>query len=250
VLIVIIQLSGGDDEAPPRPGGTSAQAQSSGSAEAAAPAQDAEAARAALVGLPDATSCSDRAADAGTFTAFTQTASPDGAWADPASGELVVSTLQKLQASCDNVYAISVASTITGDDAAPEVLRTTVTDAGTGWVELVRAAPPGAQELSSFASPSQNIACELGDSALCTIGEHDFAPPADCSGPTTIAVPRDGNAGPDCSQPVSGASSVLDYGQSATSGFFACTSEQSGMTCWNMLTGRGFSVARANFQTF
>ncbi|WP_043503020.1 hypothetical protein [Georgenia sp. SUBG003] len=130
------------------------------------------------------------------------------------------------------------------------MLRTTVTDAGTGWVELVRAAPPGAQELSSFASPSQNIACELGDSVRCTIGDHDFAQPENCPGPTTIVVSRDGNAAPDCSQPVGGAGSVLDYGQSATSGFFACTSEESGMTCWSTLSGRGFSVARAGFQTF
>ncbi|PFG40058.1 hypothetical protein ATJ97_2578 [Georgenia soli] len=251
VLIVIFQLSGGEDEAPPRPGATSAQAQSSASATAeSSPADNGEAARAALVGLPEATSCADPATDAGTFGEFAQTAAPDGAWADPASGELVITTLQQLQASCDSVYAVSVASAITGDDAAPEALRTTVTDAGTGWVELVRAAPPGAQETSSFASPSQNIACELGDSARCTIGEHDFPQPEDCSGPTTMAVSRDAGAGPDCSQPVGGADGVLDYGQSATSGFFACTSEESGMTCWNTLTGRGFSVARAGYQTF
>lgn len=251
VLIVIAQLSGGEDEAPPRPGAASAQPQSTGSPSAAnTVAADGEAARAALVGLPEATSCADPSTDAGTFGEFARTAAPDGAWADPASGDLVITTLQQLQASCDNVYAVSVASAITGDDAAPEALRTTVTDAGTGWVELVRAAPPGAQEMSSFASPSQNIDCELGDSARCTIGEHDFPQPEDCSGPTTMAVSRDGGAGPDCSQPVGGANGVLDYGQSATSGFSACTSEESGMTCWNTLTGRGFSVARAGYQTF
>jgi hypothetical protein len=125
-----------------------------------------------------------------------------------------------------------------------------VTEAGTGWVDLARAAPPGAQERSSFASPSQNIVCDLADSARCTIGDYDFAPPEGCSGPTTLAVPRDDEAAPDCGQPAAAGNGVLEYGQSATAGFFACTSEESGMTCWSTLTGRGFAVARAGFQTF
>lgn len=251
VLLVVWQLSGGDDEERPTPGATTSEAQQTASPSATPTATDGgQAARDALVALPGSSTCSDPAADAGTFAAFATSAAPDGAWADPASGDLVITTLDQLQDSCDNVYAVSVASAITGEDAAPEALRTTVTEAGTGWVDLARAAPPGAQERSSFGSPSQNIACELGESARCTIGDFDFAPPEGCSGPTTLAVGRDGEAAPDCGQPAGAGNGVLEYGQSATAGFFACTSEQSGMTCWSTLTGRGFAVARAGFQTF
>ncbi|MCK6211283.1 hypothetical protein KZX45_12085 [Georgenia sp. EYE_87] len=254
VLLVVWQLSGGEDEERPTPAATTAgEAQPTASASPTptpTATDDAQAARDALVALPESSACTDPVADASAFAAFATSAAPDGAWADPASGELVMTTLDQLQDSCDNVHAVAVASAITGDDAAPEALRTTVTEAGTGWVDLARAAPPGAQERSSFASPSQNITCDLADSARCTIDDYDFAPPEGCSGPTTLAVPRDGEAAPDCGQPAAAGNGVLEYGQSATAGFFACTSEQSGMTCWSTLTGRGFAVARAGFQTF
>lgn len=251
VLVVIWQLSGGEKEQRPTPAGTATpQATATTPEQASTAAEGGEDARAALVALPEASTCEDPAADAATFAAFATSAAPDGAWSDPASGELVMTTLQQLQSACDNVYAVSVASAITGDDAAPEALRTTVSEAGTGWVELARPAPPGAQERTSFVSPSQNIACDLGDSAGCTISEYEFAPPQGCSGPTTLQVGRTGEAGPDCGRPAAAGNGVLEYGQSATSGFFACTSEESGVSCWSTLTGRGFAVARAGYQTF
>ncbi|GAA4427435.1 hypothetical protein GCM10023169_27420 [Georgenia halophila] len=253
VIIVIIQLTGGEDEPePPAPTGEQTQDQAdepeqTGQGETT----DVEAAREQLTSLPESTSCEDPSSDAGTFGTFAAAAAPDGTWAQESDSQLVIDTLQGLQQSCSNVYAVSVAGALTEGEGTPEVLASTVSEAGTDWVDFARPAPDGATEISTFASPSGNIQCDLGgDLARCTILEHNFDAPQGCDDGTTLAVPMDGEVSNRCDSPVGAQGDVLQYGDSGVSDFYACTSEETGMTCWNTLTGHGFSMARAGYETF
>ncbi len=110
-------------------------------------------------------------------------------------------------------------------------------------------APATAQQLSSFTAPSGNITCRLdGDTASCTIKEYNFtAQGASCSAsskPFTSSVGKSGQATGSCSQSFSPVGVTLDYGASAKNGTVACTSDESGITCWSQITGEGFTMAR------
>ncbi|UNX54701.1 hypothetical protein MF406_17790 [Georgenia sp. TF02-10] len=204
---------------------------------------------AALAALPESSSCSDPAADAAVLTGFAGQAAEGGQWADPADGQRVIDALTGLQQSCSPVHAVAVSDAAAADPGAPEALRTTLTTT-TDWVELARPAPPGAEERTSFATPSGNIACTLGGTTSCTISDVGFEPPAGCTGSVTLVVGLVDEARADCAAPAATGDGTLEYGQAATAGRFACTSEESGVTCWSTLTGRGFSVARAGIETF
>ncbi|WP_164737345.1 hypothetical protein [Georgenia sp. SYP-B2076] len=236
----------GDDDDATAPASTTATADP-GETAPAAPAR----ARAALVALPAASACSDVAADAQVFSAYARATAADGAWTDPTDGEVVTITLAGLQEACGAAHAVAVNDALVADPEAPAALVTRLTTA-TDWVALARHAPPGAQERTSFASPSGNIACSLGaDAASCTITKHAFAPPEGCAaGPVTLVVGAGGDARVDCAVPAAAANGTLEYGQAATAGRFACTSEQTGVSCWSVLNGHGFSVARAGVSVF
>ncbi|WP_341359512.1 hypothetical protein V5H98_17615 [Georgenia sp. M64] len=211
-------------------------------------AQELQAAREALTSLPAASACTDPGADAGVFDAFAAAAAPDGAWTDPADGDAVLAALTGLQDACGAPHAVAVSDALA--DGSPAIVATLA--AAPDWVTVARPAPPGAQQRASFVSPSGNIACSLGEgSATCTINDRTFADPATCGpGPVTLVVGLGGDARSDCAAAPAAGNGTLEYGQSATSGRFACTSEESGVTCWSTLSGRGFTVARAAIQTF
>ncbi|MGO1227806.1 MAG: hypothetical protein ACTMH5_13310, partial [Brachybacterium sp.] len=118
----------------------------------------------------------------------------------------------------------------------------------------VSPAPDGAQEMTELRSPTGNIICLLeGDSVSCSVLERDFGESGleDCeNGPFSIQV-SDGAAATACgSSFLSDTATALEYDQSATSGNVACTSRFDGMTCWNIMTGKGFMVNRVTYETF
>lgn len=113
----------------------------------------------------------------------------------------------------------------------------------------VRPAPEDAVEMDSFSAPSENINCEVsGDSVSCTIDEYEFESPEDCDGPVTLTVDGDGQTEATCGGSVSSQPSNLDYGETAASGDFACSSSQAGFECWNTQTGNGFFLARESYE--
>lgn len=117
--------------------------------------------------------------------------------------------------------------------------------------ELERPAPDNAVQGSSFSAPSGNIYCELsGDEVSCTILEYDFSAPSGCDDSTTMTVTREGSASPECDTSVGSQALSLDYGETITNDDFACTSDENGIECWSTLTGNGFTVARAGYDTF
>ena len=123
-------------------------------------------------------------------------------------------------------------------------------------VEEVSPAPEGAIEMNALVSPSGNIHCTLeGDDVACSMADHSLENNTDgqCSNdePFAVRVGTDGDPQLDCGQSLaSDSTQELGYGDSAKSGNVACTSEETGMTCWNTRTGKGFTVARDTYETF
>lgn len=120
--------------------------------------------------------------------------------------------------------------------------------------EPVSPAPEDAREMSELRSPTGNITCLLEeDTASCSVLEHDFSGSGveGCdAGPFSIRV-GEGEAERACgSSFLSDSAQTLEYDDSATYGNMACTSRFDGMTCWNTLTGKGFMVNRATYETF
>ncbi|MDN5820359.1 MAG: hypothetical protein L0H39_02610, partial [Brachybacterium sp.] len=99
-----------------------------------------------------------------------------------------------------------------------------------------------------------NISCLLEeDSVSCSVLEHDFSGDdlQDCdAGPFSIQVGEDDAARACGSSFLSDSAETLEYGDSATYENMACTSRFDGMTCWNTITGKGFMVNRATYETF
>lgn len=105
-----------------------------------------------------------------------------------------------------------------------------------------------------FVSPSKNIGCSLSETgARCDIGDRTWAPPpkpASCeldfgqgvtvvgTSPATLTCAGD---------TVLVGDKVLDYGHLASRGDFECRSATSGMSCRNVKTNHGFSLAKEKY---
>lgn len=119
--------------------------------------------------------------------------------------------------------------------------------------------PADARDEPAFASPSRNIWCEMGGAGVtCTIGGHEYTPPEnpECPGQTGRVVHlTEEEASMPCiteAPPTSAPDSFpeLDYGQASLQGEFLCESEETGMTCRSLATGRGFTLAYREVELF
>lgn len=105
-----------------------------------------------------------------------------------------------------------------------------------------------------FVSPSKNIGCSLSESgARCDIGDRTWAPPpkpptCDVDFGQGVTVVGTSPATLTCAgDTVLVGDKVLEYGHLATRGDFECRSAQSGMTCRNVKTNHGFSLAKEKY---
>jgi hypothetical protein len=105
-----------------------------------------------------------------------------------------------------------------------------------------------------FLSPSKNIGCSLSETgARCDIGDRSWTPPPKPAGcdldfgqgvtvigtsPATLTCAGD---------TVMVGQKVLDYEHLATRGDFECRSSKSGMSCRNVKTNHGFSLAKEKY---
>nr|WP_281067180.1 hypothetical protein [Brachybacterium fresconis] len=141
----------------------------------------------------------------------------------------------------------TTAAETTEEETTPEKTPTTEPDP-------VSPAPDDATELTKLQSPSGNISCTLEeDSASCSLVDRDYSGAGleDCdSGPFSITVAGK-ESELDCGQSyLHENATTLEYDLSAKHGDMACTSRFDGMTCWNVMTGHGFMVNRATYETF
>lgn len=122
---------------------------------------------------------------------------------------------------------------------------------------LAGAAPVAASELTTFRTPSGNIACAMDDAGVvCEVRLPRFTPPPrpkDCEGDwgQTLMLDRrrarfvcatDTPAEPD--------STVLAYGTSKRVAGYVCTSSRQGLRCEHGRSGRGFTLSRSSYRLF
>jgi len=115
---------------------------------------------------------------------------------------------------------------------------------------------PGASTgTTAFKLPSGNIACAMSDDGVtCTIASITYDPPAvaGCDGKTghVIVLNDDGVSFPCETGPAPSVAgddvTTLEYGKTATTGDYTCTSATDGVTCVDG-DGTGFQLARAKW---
>ena len=228
-------------EEPTQQGTESAEPESEAEAEASEAPATAEELRASLEALPSASSCDSPAEDLELFSEFAA-AAQDGEVVTVADGTLAQETLIGLQESCGNTHAAAIyVGLLDSGTETGTALRPSIEAMGSSWIQV--SFPAQGQQLTSFASPDGNVLCELSTSLRCTVQQHSFAAPEGCTSGVTYAIEVAGAAEPDCENPVAPAAQPpLGYGQTASNAFFACSSFQSQMSCWNQLTGEGINL--------
>ncbi len=144
-------------------------------------------------------------------------------------------------------------SSTTSAEAAPEETTAEETTKET-TEDPVSPAPEGAEEMTELRSPTGNISCHLEeDSVSCSLVERDFSEAGleDCeNGPFSITVAGEDAERACGSSFLSDSAPTLEYDRSAKRGDVACTSRFDGMTCWNVMTGKGFTVNKVSYETF
>ena len=124
-------------------------------------------------------------------------------------------------------------------------------------------APPAADiqatGLTGFTSPSGNIGCYIDKrSVRCDISKRDWDPPArpaSCNENVDYGQGIQMSAGGApkfvCAGDTAlGGGDPLPYGQSIAAGLLRCDSAESGMTCTDTETGRGFTLSTQRYKTF
>lgn len=205
--------------------------------------------RAEVAALPGESSCESPAEDGEVLAALASATTQDGSWVEPEDGTLVQETLTGLQESCGSSHAAALFLDLRESEETASALRGTAEDMGSAWIQA--AAPAQGLALTSFVSPDGNVLCELGDTLRCRVLQHSFAAPDGCTEGVTYSIAVDRAAEPDCENPVpQQGQQVLGYGQTASNEFFACTSFQSQMSCWNQLTGEGINLSASRNWTY
>ncbi|MFN8113732.1 MAG: DUF6636 domain-containing protein [Solirubrobacterales bacterium] len=112
-------------------------------------------------------------------------------------------------------------------------------------------------KLTGFTSPTGNIGCYIDQKSVrCDIGDRDWEPPKAPSSCNLdygqgIELRAGGAADFVCAGDTAlGGGDVLDYGTSIGAGLLICESEESGMTCRDTETGRGFTLSKQSYKIF
>jgi hypothetical protein len=112
-------------------------------------------------------------------------------------------------------------------------------------------------KLTGFTSPTGNIGCYIDQrSVRCDIGDRDWKPPKAPSSCKLdygqgIELRAGGAADFVCAGDTAlGGGDVLEYGTSIGAGLLVCESEESGMSCRDTETGRGFTLSKQSYEIF
>ena len=106
-------------------------------------------------------------------------------------------------------------------------------------------------------TPSKNISCILNDEGVgCSILERSYTSSGmqDCPDREFSIVALAGRTEVRCGEEYLGQPGdtfhTLEYGETTMFSDYACTSQSKGMTCWNTITGRGFTISRESHVRF
>jgi hypothetical protein len=143
------------------------------------------------------------------------------------------------------------------ESSSPVSSQTRTTKAQPDKVTEPRTTGREVHELTGFVSPSGNVSCMIdADWARCDIIDRDWSPPprpADCEfdyGQGISLAPSEQAQFVCAGDTAFGADEVLPYGESITAGVLRCESAESGITCRDTKTGRGFDISREAYRLF
>ena len=160
-----------------------------------------------------------------------------------------------LVAGCGGGGTVTVTETATSTSNTTTSSTTSSSSAATE--ETTPAADQVVTKLTGFTSPTGNIGCYIDKrSVRCDISERDWKPPpapssCDVDYGQGIQLQAGGTADFVCAGDTAlGGGDALDYGTSIGAGLLVCESEESGMTCTDTETGRGFSISREGYDIF
>ncbi|MDO5025294.1 MAG: hypothetical protein Q4E03_02095 [Trueperella sp.] len=180
------------------------------------------------------------------ITDYAAAALSSNAW-DSTAQERVFMALAYLDEICTAEEKLQIQDSMTAP-GVPAQLNSLVTDRT--WISAARPIPDNAVHATSFATPSLNIRCQIDDAAMCTIYTYNFPSPAGCTDqPATFRIGDTGKAEVDCANAIA-ADADQPYGTTVAANGFACTIEESGVTCWSELSGKGFQIRREGQRTF
>ncbi|WP_128772476.1 hypothetical protein [Actinomyces oricola] len=198
-------------------------------------------------------SCATASTDASVLVSYGASNSRGATWTTADGENSVILAMADLQSSCGHDYARQVAQTATASGATPALTTTlssyTRTEASP--------APAGSFTYQYIDTPSKNISCELHeDYVACSILLRDYsaAGQSDCSSSHFSISVGQGSSQLRCGEQFLGVPGMtfheLQYEQSTTFSNFACTARLTGMTCWNTVTGRGFTISSESYTQF
>ena len=173
------------------------------------------------------------------------------------AGVLAVATL----AGCggdDSTSTVTETSTAASSSATTTTADSTATEASSTTTSSEDGAPPPAditvRKLTSFSSPTGNIGCYIDRSSVrCDISQRDWEPPkapASCDLDYGQGISLSAGGAPEfvCAGDTAlGAGKPLAYGQSISAGLLRCESEESGMSCTDAESGRGFTISKQSY---
>ena len=121
---------------------------------------------------------------------------------------------------------------------------------GTRFVASASKAKPAARTVAAFYSPSRNISCEMNDGrqgvgtfVYCQTWKRPESVKMGLNGRLKICRDRTG-ALPHCLGNPGEGTPVLGYGKQIALKHFRCRSQQAGVTCTVIATGKGFRIDR------
>ena len=172
-----------------------------------------------------------------------------------ATGTCVLVATLALAACGDSDSTSTVTETVS---SSTESSSTTIDTSSTSTAEDGSTqADQTVTKLTGFTSPTGNIGCYIDQrSVRCDVGDRDWEPPKAPSSCKLdygqgIELPAGGAADFVCAGDTAlGGGDVLDYGTSIGSGLLICESEESGMTCRDTETGRGFTLSKQSYEIF
>ena len=151
----------------------------------------------------------------------------------------------------------TVTETISDSTSSSTAASTTSTATTTGGEEGPPAADVQVTKLTGFTSPSGNIGCYIDmRSVRCDIDKRDWDPPArpaSCNDNVDYGQGIQMSAGGApkfvCAGDTAlGSGDPLPYGQSIAAGLLRCESAESGISCRDVETGRGFSLSIQSYE--
>ena len=148
----------------------------------------------------------------------------------------------------------SSSTTSTTDSTVTESTGATTT---TPDVDGQNPADQTVRKLTGFTSPSGNIGCVIDPrSVRCDIRDRDWQPPKappGCQLDFGQGISLDAGSTPNfvCAGDTTLESgSELPYGTSIGAGLLRCESEESGITCTDSESGRGFTISQQSYDLF